>query len=163
MARLLIVLAVAAVVFTVFSIVDCAVQPDTRHRGVSKGVWVVITLVPVIGGILWWTIGRARPGQERPAPTGPVGPDDDQGFLSAADERIRRLEEELAMLDAEEQFERPARGEDAEDIADLEAQFDGPARGEKDAGDAAASEGDAPAPGDERGDDDADDRRDDRA
>ncbi|WP_221586095.1 PLD nuclease N-terminal domain-containing protein [Microbacterium sp. G2-8] len=134
MARLLLILAVAAVVFTVFTIVDCATQPESRHRGVSKGTWVVITLVPVIGGILWLTIGRARKGQQRPATaSGPTGPDDDPGFLTASDERIRKLEEELAMLDAEEQFDAPGddrpraaddeRNGDDEVLAGLDAQF----------------------------------------
>lgn len=122
MARFLIILAVAAVVFTVFTIVDCATQPESRHRGVSKRMWVVITLVPVIGGILWLTIGRARKGQQ-PSPTtsGPTGPDDDPGFLTASDERIRKLEEELALLDAEEQFD-PAGDEKRPEAADGDEQ-----------------------------------------
>ncbi|WP_105566259.1 PLD nuclease N-terminal domain-containing protein [Microbacterium halophytorum] len=105
MARLLLIGAVAAVVFTVISIIDCAVQPATRHRGAPKGVWILITCVPVIGGILWWTIGRSR------GATGsfrvPNAPDDDPSFLSEtaqkeADDRIRQLEEELRKLDEEE-------------------------------------------------------------
>ncbi|GAA4780468.1 PLD nuclease N-terminal domain-containing protein [Microbacterium gilvum] len=106
MARLLIVLAVAAVVFWVFSIVDCAVQPAARHRGVAKSTWIlIVVLIPVLGGVLWFIVGRSRPGG---ASAGPVAPDDDPTFLgsigriSDQDERIRQLEEELAKLDAEE-------------------------------------------------------------
>nr|WP_245325329.1 PLD nuclease N-terminal domain-containing protein [Microbacterium amylolyticum] len=118
-------MSVAAVVFTIFAIVDCATQPETRHRGVPKGAWVVITLVPVIGGILWLTIGRARKGQQ--PPSRPVAPDDNPGFLTAADERIRQIEEELAMLDAEEQFnapsaEKPGDGDDEVDEDDDDGQ-----------------------------------------
>ncbi|MGI6878726.1 PLD nuclease N-terminal domain-containing protein [Microbacterium sp. gxy059] len=108
MTRILIILAIAAVVFTVFSVVDCAIQPETRHRGVPKGVWIVIVLVPVIGGLLWFLIGRGREGQVPAGSARPTAPDDDPAFLSSADERIRRLEEELAMLDAEEQFDAEA-------------------------------------------------------
>lgn len=151
MARILIILAVAAVVFTVFSIVDCAVQPESRHRGVSKGTWVVITLVPVIGGILWWTIGRARPGYVPAAGASPSGPDDDPEFLTASDERIRRLEEELALLDAEEQFDDADAPHSDDEKAD-----------EKD--DAESDDADDSADGDtdsrKPGDDDADDPRD---
>lgn len=117
MARLLLIGAVAAVVFTVISIIDCAVQPATRHRGAPKGVWVLITCVPVIGGILWWVIGRSRgaDGSFRV----PNSPDDDPSFLSEnaqqeADDRIRQLEEELRRLDEEaaEEGEAPPRRDD---------------------------------------------------
>ena len=52
-----------AAVFWVFSIVDCIVQPASRHRGVSKGVWIaIVVVIPVIGGVLWFAIGRTRRG-----------------------------------------------------------------------------------------------------
>lgn len=131
MARLLFILVPLAVAFWVFSIVDCAMQPPTRHRGVSKAAWMLIViLLPVIGGILWFIVGRGRP-----APVAAVrAPDDDPTFLrglgspSDQDERIRRLEEELAKLDAEDDDPRwnppSAPGESAE-----------PRRGENDGDD----------------------------
>ncbi|NLP83042.1 PLDc_N domain-containing protein [Microbacterium sp. CFH 90308] len=115
MARGLLILALVAAVFWVFTIVDCAVQPPTRHRGVSKGVWIlIVVLLPVLGGILWLVVGRTRKSviAQRKAP------DDDPEFLgrigsiSDQDERIRRLEEELAQLDSEDddpRFQPPAR------------------------------------------------------
>lgn len=120
MARFLIPLALIALAFWVFSIVDCAIQPSTRHRGASKRVWLLITLVPVIGGVLWWTIGRSRGEQPQTATAGAVGPEDDPRF-SASDERIRRLEEELAMLDAEEAFDEPSHEGEAEEASDEES------------------------------------------
>lgn len=117
MARSLVIFVVAAVVFTVFSIIDCAVQPATRHRGVSKGAWIVITCVPVIGGLLWFIIGRSR--GTAAAGGGVVAPDDDPAFLSRvdaeADERIRQLEEELARLEDED--DAPQSGSATEDGA----------------------------------------------
>lgn len=127
MGRLLIPLALVALAFWVFSIVDCAIQPPTRHRGASKRVWILITLVPVIGGILWWVIGRSRDTQPQPAGGQPVAPDDAPRF-TASDERIRRLEEELAMLDAEEAFGSPSVGDD-------EASDEGEADSDEDHGD----------------------------
>lgn len=117
MARILIPLAFVAVAFWVVSIVDCAMQPESRHRGASKRVWILITLVPVIGGILWWTIGRSRPSQMQAAASSAPAPDDDPRF-SASDERIRRLEEELAMLDVEDSF-------NADDAPDRDPNGDG--------------------------------------
>lgn len=84
------ILALLAVVFWVYSVIDCAVQPPIRHRGVPKPAWVVIVLLlPVIGGILWFALGRVR---RRALLT--AAPDDDAAFL-------RRLEEDLARLDHE--------------------------------------------------------------
>ena len=123
MARGLLILALVATVFWVFTIVDCAIQPPIRHRGVSKPVWVlIVVLLPVLGGILWLAVGRAR---------GSVAvlrraPDDDPEFLgtlgsiSDQDERIRRLEEELAALDSEDddpKWNPPARPPASEDPA----------------------------------------------
>lgn len=113
MARGLIIGGFLAVVFWVFSIVDCAAQPATRHRGVSKGTWIlIVVLIPVIGGILWFIIGRRRGSTS--GFVVPNAPDDDPEFLEhirrrEQDERIRRLEEELAKLD-EEGDEGPPAG-----------------------------------------------------
>ncbi len=104
MARVLLIGALLAIAFWVYSIVDCALQDATRHRGVSKPVWIlIVVLLPVLGGILWFVIGRVR---RSPTPIRRA-PDDDPEFLgslgstSDQDERIRRLEEELAALDSE--------------------------------------------------------------
>jgi len=104
-ARLLIVGGFLAAVFWVFSIVDCAVQPATRHRGVPKPVWLaIVVLIPVIGGILWFVLGRRRANDKDTIRL--VAPDDDPAFLRSIskteqDARIRRMEEELARLDDE--------------------------------------------------------------
>ncbi|WES64290.1 PLD nuclease N-terminal domain-containing protein [Microbacter sp. GSS18] len=107
MARALVIGALVAAAFWVYSIVDCAVQHPTRHRGVGKPAWIaIVVLLPVIGGILWFVVGRARASKLQV----PRAPDDDPEFLgtigsiSDQDERIRRLEEELALLDAEDDF-----------------------------------------------------------
>src|SRR6478752_3257839 len=104
MPRVLLILALVATAFWVFTIVDCAVQPPTRHRGVSKPIWIlIVVLLPVLGGLLWLIVGRGRASSVAAR----RAPDDDPEFLgrigtiSDQDERIRRLEEELAQLDAE--------------------------------------------------------------
>ena len=141
MARLLFILVPVAIAFWIYSIVDCAIQPPTRHRGVSKPAWMLIVIIlPVIGGILWFIVGRGR----ARAAAAVRAPDDDPAFLqqlgsqSDQDERIRRLEEELAQLDAEADDPRwkPPAAEAS--------------------GDASAPEGSAapePRPGDSDGDD----------
>lgn len=103
--RILLPAVLLLIAFWVYSIVDCALLPPTRHRGVSKPVWLlIVVLLPVLGGILWFVVGRAR---NRPQPVYRA-PDDNPTFLgtigsiSDQDERIRRLEAELAALDAED-------------------------------------------------------------
>jgi hypothetical protein len=116
MTRALLILALVATAFWVYTIVDCAVQPPARHRGVSKPVWIlIVVLIPVLGGLLWLIVGRTR----RSATAARRAPDDDPEFLgrlgtlSDQDERIRRLEEELAQLDAEDDDPRWSSGDPA--------------------------------------------------
>ncbi len=105
MVRVLLPVLLLLIAFWFYSIVDCAHLSPTRHRGVSKPVWIlIVVLLPVLGGILWFIVGRGR---QRTAPVS-TAPDDDLEFLgsigsiSDQDERIRRLEAELAALDAED-------------------------------------------------------------
>ena len=61
MVRLWIVLGVVAAVFYIYSVVDCALFDRSRVRGLPKPIWLlVIILFPIIGGILWFLIGRGR-------------------------------------------------------------------------------------------------------
>ncbi len=128
--RFLLIGIVIAVIFWVVSIIDCAVQPENRHRGVGKKAWIaIVVLIPVIGGALWFAVGRTTTNARR----APIAPDDNPEFLSSIgstydqNERIRRIEEELARLDAEEtaadthrpdpaptdDSDRPADGDDS--------------------------------------------------
>lgn len=104
MARLFVIVPLLVVALDVFAVVDLALIDPRRVRTLNKPVWVVIILLlPVVGALLWFLVGRERrdaPGQRRT-----IAPDDDPAFLrnlSAQEdrqERIRRLEQELADLD----------------------------------------------------------------
>lgn len=105
MPRLAVIVVAAAIVFWIYTIVDCALFDRLRVRGLAKGWWVlVVVLVPVVGGVLWLTVGRGRRGRSH---GGGIAPDDDAEFLrqlgsdAVQEERIRRLEQELAELDDE--------------------------------------------------------------
>jgi len=109
MARLLFGLGVAAVIFTIYAVADCAFFDRTRIRGLRRGWWIVVILfVPIIGPLLWFIIGRGRANRVGSARGRTLAPDDDAEFLrqlradAAQDERIRRLEQELADLDADD-------------------------------------------------------------
>lgn len=108
MPRLLIVLGVVAVAFWVYTVVDVLLTDRSRFRAFPKQVWALVAAVlPVIGGILWFAVGKAR---RRGPAARPIAPDDDPTFLRSLssdelakraeqEERLRRLEQELADLD----------------------------------------------------------------
>ena len=99
----LLALVVIAVVIDVFALIDLRYIDRSRIRAFSKPVWaIIIIVVPVIGAILWFLLGRGRAVKKAKRQ---VAPDDDPEFLkklgegSEYDERIRRMEQELSDLD----------------------------------------------------------------
>lgn len=105
MARLLIVGVIVAVAFTLFALVDAAMTDQSRARGVSKPVWIVlIVILPVVGGLLWLLIGKGDPAQ---VPVRHTPPDDDPRFgaprmsSEELDAHMRDLEARLQELDDE--------------------------------------------------------------
>jgi hypothetical protein len=116
MTRLVFGLVVAVVVLTIYAIIDSALIDRSRIRGLPRWAWVLVNLLlPVIGAVLWFTIGRAR--RSSRVEFHSMAPDDDPEFLgrlgrdAAQEERIRKLEQELAELDGGEgPDDGPARG-----------------------------------------------------
>jgi hypothetical protein len=121
MARLLFVLIAVAVTFMVYSLVDTIFRPARLIRALPKWAWVLIVIfIPVLGGVLWFLIGRGRRSN---APMNRMtAPDDDPEFLrglnsngsgstrrpsanmptpESTDENIRDLEKRFADLNFE--------------------------------------------------------------
>lgn len=114
MVRLLFLLGVVVAAFYIYSVVDCASFDHRRVRGLRKPAWIVVILVlPVIGGALWFLIGRGP--RRGSAQKRGVAPDDDPDFLNKLgrdrkqEERIRRLEEELSRLEDKGDSDQPGR------------------------------------------------------
>ena len=103
----------------VFAVVDILVIDGGRVRGLPKYGWIgVVILIPLIGPLLWFLVGRERlearnHGGYADAPAspsapgrrfGPIAPDDDPDFLGRLsreqqqEERIRELEKRLDEL-----------------------------------------------------------------
>jgi hypothetical protein len=106
MAKLLFALSVVGFVVWVYTLVDCIRTDESRVRGLPKIAWVfVIILLPLVGSVLWFLIGKERRTRITPRPTTTRAPDDDPAFLGRIgmeqdrEERIRKLEERLAELD----------------------------------------------------------------
>ncbi|MGO2658474.1 PLDc N-terminal domain-containing protein [Mycetocola reblochoni] len=157
MLRLLLIAIPILVVVTIYAVVDCAMIAKGRIRGLSRPAWIVLILIlPLIGLVLWFVIGRG--------PAGPVvrpaSPDDDPLFLSDLDradqdERIRELEEQLLAIDEEERRDATRRQDPSggPDAAGRAPSSDGAA----DAADATPGEG-VPEPNDDVEDPSADRR-----
>lgn len=102
----------------VFAVVDIIAIDGGRVRGLPKYAWIgVVILLPLIGPLLWFLIGRERlearnhgryaeaAGSSGPGRRfGPIAPDDDPDFLGRLsreqqqEERIRELEKRLNEL-----------------------------------------------------------------
>ena len=150
MARLLFGLGVAAVIFTIYAVADCAFFDRTRIRGLRRGWWIVVILfVPIIGALLWFIIGRGRATRVGPSRGGTLAPDDDAEFLrrlrndAEQDERIRRMEQELAELDADDPLKptTPGTGNGRSSGASGAAGGAGGSTGSTGAGTAASGDG----------------------
>lgn len=117
--RWLLMGAVVALAFVVYTLFHCAMTPATRVRSLPKGVWILaIIVLPVIGSALWYWLGMPRDTPGTAAPTRGRGPDDDAEFLrqlniqrrqqqradelSEREQELRRREEELRRRDQSE-------------------------------------------------------------
>ena len=147
--RWLVIGGVAVLALTVYALVDLFVTQATRVRAFPKPVWIaVIVVLPLLGPILWLFVGKNR---RMPKQTTPMFPDDDMGFLGridreSAEDRIRRLEEELRQLDEEE-----IGGDAGKKKPKKNKKSDGDADGDAPDGDASGSDtdddGDGPVGG----------------
>ena len=85
MTRFLVIATIIAVALMVFAFVDAAYFDRMRVRGIPKPGWlVVILLVPIVGALLWFFVGRGPRSGRGPSVNNrrrPVAPDDDPDFL----------------------------------------------------------------------------------
>lgn len=81
MTRLIVIAVVVAVALMVYAAIDAILIDRLRVRGVPKGLWVfIIIVIPVVGPILWFLVGRGKKFSGKPR-RGPSAPDDDIDFL----------------------------------------------------------------------------------
>lgn len=106
MARLWFLLALVVIILTVYTLVQCALFERSRIRALPRWAWLlVIIVVPVIGPAMWWLLGRGGLRSSGARFVRSSAPDDDPEFLrrlereKTQEERIRKLEQELADLD----------------------------------------------------------------
>jgi len=90
----------------IYALIDVVRSEKRFVRALPKLLWFfIVLLLPIIGAVLWLTLGRERTTVGRVSRS--VAPDDDLKFLREIerdrdqDERIRLLEQQLAELDDE--------------------------------------------------------------
>ncbi|WP_346957788.1 PLD nuclease N-terminal domain-containing protein [uncultured Arthrobacter sp.] len=102
-----VVVPIVVLVVFVYGLIDL-IRTDARlTKGISKPAWIVVQiLLPVVGAVLWFLIGRPR-GEATAAPASyrhPTAPDDDPDFLrnlelrrrnQAEADRLKKLKDEL--------------------------------------------------------------------
>ncbi|MEX1209285.1 MAG: PLD nuclease N-terminal domain-containing protein [Candidatus Nanopelagicales bacterium] len=65
----------------IWFVIDVIRTPSSSMRTLPKFVWLlIVVLIPLIGGILWYLGGRPRR-ERRGKRRGPTAPDDDPTFL----------------------------------------------------------------------------------
>ena len=133
-----VVVVVAVLVVFVYGLVDVIRTDPRQTKGISKPAWIVVQIVlPVIGAILWFLIGRPR--GTSPARTDyshPIAPDDDPDFLrnlelrrrkQAEADRLKKLKDEL---DAKERKAADDKGnQDTDDTESGDARGSGDTQG----------------------------------
>lgn len=79
-----------ALALYIYFIIDVVRTPRGTTRNLPKWLWlIIVVLVPIIGGLLWWGLGRTRrDGGGWWRKRGPVAPDDDPRFLRKLDEDV---------------------------------------------------------------------------
>lgn len=107
-----VVVPIVVLVVFVYGLIDAIRTDPQLTKGISKPAWIVVQIVlPVIGAVLWFIIGRPRGTGPAPASYGhPVAPDDDPDFLrnleirhrqQAEAERLKKLKDELGAKERE--------------------------------------------------------------
>jgi len=92
MNRIELALIVAVAIFTIFTTVYAASANPRQVRVLPKFAWVLMCLfIPIIGGLLYITIGRPIDGDSgQGAKRGrPIAPDDDADFLRDLGNRFK--------------------------------------------------------------------------
>ena len=116
-----VVVVVAVLVVFVYGLIDVIRTDRHQTKGISKPAWIVVQIVlPIIGAVLWFLIGRPRGTGPTPVTySHPIAPDDDPDFLrnleirrrnQAEAERLKKLKTDPDAKDRKLRDEGPAEG-----------------------------------------------------
>ncbi|UTT38867.1 PLD nuclease N-terminal domain-containing protein [Glutamicibacter mishrai] len=113
MVRILIFAAVVSVALMIYTLIECSRAPKHLVRSLPKSAWaVVIIILPLVGAVLWFILGRPINERNQQA-TQQTAPDDDEDFLRQL-EVWRRQQQREADAKAREQ-ELKSQAKDSKD------------------------------------------------
>jgi uncharacterized membrane protein YgcG len=124
-----VLLALITVGITIYGFVDCFRCTDAEVRNLPRPLWLLVTLIPLVGGLAWLTFGRPLGEQTVRHTTRTIAPDDDPEFLQSLERTFRERRRVAA-----EEARRRRRAEEAERRAAEEAQNRESRRGGRSAG-----------------------------
>jgi hypothetical protein len=104
-----VLLALITVGITIYAFVDCFRCTDEEVRTLPRPLWMLVTLIPLVGGLAWLVSGRPAVGRPVGRPVRPLAPDDDPDFLQSLDRSFREHRRQAA-----EEARRRRRTEEAQ-------------------------------------------------
>lgn len=91
-----VVLVLLTVGVTIYAVVDSLRCSDDEVRSLPRSVWILISLVPLVGGVAWLLLGRPRDDLVPEAGPRVIAPDDDPDFLNSLDQSFRERRRQAA-------------------------------------------------------------------
>jgi Phospholipase_D-nuclease N-terminal len=108
-----VVVPIVVLVVFVYGLIDLIRTDPRQTKGISKPAWIVVQIVlPVIGAVLWFLIGRPRSvAAATPAAyRHPTAPDDDPDFLRNLEQRRRNRAESDRLKKLKDELDAKERG-----------------------------------------------------
>jgi hypothetical protein len=91
-----VLLALITVAVTIYAFVDCLHSTDEDVRNLPRPLWLLVTMVPLVGGLTWLALGRTSATAPVKPPPRPPAPDDDPEFLRSLDRSFRERRRQAA-------------------------------------------------------------------
>ncbi len=99
MVRVFVFLAAMELALVVLALISSLSTDKPAVRVMPRALWVaVILVVPILGAVAWFLVGRPKPmdgGRAPRGPRGPSSPDDDPDFLRSLDTDGSKRDREL--------------------------------------------------------------------
>ena len=114
MVRFIILASLIAVALMIYTLIECARTERHQVRSLPKPVWLLLVVIlPLIGPVLWFGLGRPGSLGAGAQPAKVVAPDDDEDFLRQLEVWRRQQQREAELNQREEELKR--REEQAKD------------------------------------------------